>query len=252
MIAAPSPLREKQVARSSPVTPHAAATTIVHRNDDSPLASGTKRAAETLPCSLPKRKIVISSSGCGGGDDQLDGKEEEVDQSQTNEIVGKFNRLVKQYTQLEKDFVKLQRKHNELKANTVPRPNTEAANYILQLGNVLAPKSVEQEVNDKYGTLLGIDPGVLRMLKEETQTLTTRAIVRHLFPRNLRDSMKSDDFDDHRRSAIHDYVKLIHSGEIYKKYKINEAINGVFRSSRYAKKQSVTSSKETAAQPLDV
>ncbi|CAF0787647.1 unnamed protein product [Didymodactylos carnosus] len=148
MIAAPSPLREKQVARSSPVTPHAAATTIVHRNDDLPLAPGTKRAAETLPCSLPKRKIVTSSSGCGGGDDQLHGKEEEVDQSQTNEIVGKFNRLVKQYTQLEKDFVKLQRKHNEVKANTVR--------------NVLAPKSVEREVNDKYGTSLGIDPGVLQ------------------------------------------------------------------------------------------
>ncbi|CAF0861421.1 unnamed protein product [Didymodactylos carnosus] len=146
------------------------------------------------------------------------------------------------------------------------RPGKKAREYFIQIGNLLSPAMANDQVYENYGLLLGFAPGILKLLKGDHQSTTTaRAIVRQLFPVNVRQEITKDDFKDERRQHIPgkldlislqkencssnvftmqysnindaDLVRLLHSDEQYEKYKINEAINDPFRSCRFAKNQ---------------
>ncbi|CAF1566568.1 unnamed protein product [Didymodactylos carnosus] len=100
----------------------------------------------------------------------------------------------------------------------------------------------EDSCQYQYEILVDLDAG---------QTLSARAIVRQLFPINVRQVMSRGDFNDPRRGFIHEFLKLVHPTEDYDKYRVNEAINGVFRSTRHSTALKVAAEKEDATPEVE-
>ncbi|CAF1058654.1 unnamed protein product [Didymodactylos carnosus] len=92
------------------------------------------------------------------------------DSADNKQLVTKLNQLLKQQLQLEKEHAKLQKKYDDLKINSIPMAN--------------------DQVYENYGPLLGLAPRILKLLKGDHQSTTARAIVRHLFPVNVRQEMR--------------------------------------------------------------
>ncbi|CAF4913972.1 unnamed protein product [Rotaria sp. Silwood1] len=169
--------------------------------------------------------------------------EKQVKKSGTyDELLVKYQNLSERYKRLKNQVTYLQEQNEMLNATMLPMPPPEIQQWFVHTAQRFENKPLSGTVLRGFSTALDVPVNILISLKQNTGTLTARAIVRHLFPSKSR---TMDDMTDDIRQSILDFVKYCHPNEFFVRGKINEAINGPFRTANYAAVKRVLEQKAT-------
>ncbi|CAF3709174.1 unnamed protein product [Rotaria sp. Silwood1] len=157
--------------------------------------------------------------------------EKQVKKSGTyDELLVKYQNLSERYKRLKNQVTYLQEQNEMLNATMLPMPPPEIQQWFVHTAQRFENKPLSGTVLRGFSTALDVPVNILISLKQNTGTLTARAIVRHLFPSKSR---TMDDMTDDIRQSILDFVKYCHPNEFFVRGKINEAINGPFRTAKF-------------------
>lgn len=137
----------------------------------------------------------------------VDSEPEDLDINDENDpLIIKYNRLVKRLDRLQAVLHRLQKENDVLKRNTIGKflccsvcfllniwlifilaiPPPDVQKWFQHVAQRFENKPLSGSVLQKFSDELNIPVNVLISLKQETGTLTARAIVRYLFPSKRR------------------------------------------------------------------
>ncbi|CAF4507210.1 unnamed protein product [Rotaria sp. Silwood2] len=209
-------------------------------NEDANIAVGYSSNDEFLYLSNDKYDDDDDDDDCGIlQDSEADqttttiGKsgEKQVKKCETyDELLVKYKKLSDKYEILKNKVAALQKQNEMLNATMLPMPPPEIQQWFAHTAQRFENKPLSGTVLKDFSRVLKLPVNVLISLKQNTGTLTARSVVRHLF---LSKSRTTDDMTDDIRQSILDFMKYSHPNELFFRGKINEAINGPFRTAKF-------------------
>ncbi|CAF1483657.1 unnamed protein product, partial [Rotaria sordida] len=137
--------------------------------------------------------------------------EKQVKEGETyDELLVKYKKLSDKYQILKNKVTALQQQNEMLNATTLPMPPPEIQQWFVHTAQRFENKPLSGAVLKDFSRVLKLPVNVLISLKQNTGTLTARAIVRHLFPSKNR---TTDDMTENIRQSILDQIQSILASE---------------------------------------
>ncbi|CAF4029641.1 unnamed protein product [Rotaria sp. Silwood1] len=201
-----------------------------HRNESSQ-SSNSQIIINTQPRSIDNGQndaTVIDTSSSG--------QQERLFDLSNTELLSRYEYLSKKCNELQKDNADLSRECDHmtkeiqmLKRTTMPIPDAAGRQWFINMGKYFANKAPESDIS-KYATALKIDPRDLIDCIEDTISNTARQVIRLLYSSNQLLTLKGTEVPKATREIIKEFAES-QTGPISKR-QFNEAINGVFRSTK--------------------
>ncbi|CAF1332771.1 unnamed protein product [Rotaria sordida] len=137
--------------------------------------------------------------------------EKQVKKGETyDELLVKYKKLSDKYQILTNKVAALQQQNEMLNATMLPMPPSEIQQWFVHTAQRFESKPLSGTVLKDFSRVLKLPVNVLISLKQNTGTLTARAIVRHLFPSKNR---TTDDMTENIRQSILDQIHSILASE---------------------------------------
>ncbi|CAF1293920.1 unnamed protein product [Rotaria sordida] len=137
--------------------------------------------------------------------------EKQVKEGETyDELLVKYKKLSDKYQILKNKVTALQQQNEMLNATMLPMPPPEIQQWFVHTAQRFENKPLSGTVLKDSSRVLKLPANVLISLKQNTGTLTARAIVRHLFPSKNR---TTDDMTENIRQSILDQIQSILASE---------------------------------------
>ncbi|CAF4916076.1 unnamed protein product [Rotaria sp. Silwood1] len=205
-----------------------------HRNESSQ-SSNSQIIINTQPRSIDNGQndaTVIDTSSSG--------QQERLFDLSNTELLSRYEYLSKKCNELQKDNADLSRECDHmtkeiqmLKRTTMRKflaiPDAAGRQWFINMGKYFANKAPESDIS-KYATALKIDPRDLIDCIEDTISNTARQVIRLLYSSNQLLTLKGTEVPKATREIIKEFAES-QTGPISKR-QFNEAINGVFRSTK--------------------
>ncbi|CAF3854904.1 unnamed protein product [Rotaria sp. Silwood1] len=205
-----------------------------HRNESSQ-SSNSQIIINTQPRSIDNGQndaTVIDTSSSG--------QQERLFDLNNTELLSRYEYLSKKCNELQKDNADLSRECDHmtkeiqmLKRTTMRKflaiPDAAGRQWFINMGKYFANKAPESDIS-KYATALKIDPRDLIDCIEDTTSNTARQVIRLLYSSNQLLTLKGTEVPKATREIIKEFAES-QTGPISKR-QFNEAINGVFRSTK--------------------
>ncbi|CAF4001391.1 unnamed protein product [Rotaria sp. Silwood2] len=201
-----------------------------HRNESS------QSSNSQIIINTQRRSIDNDQNDATVIDSSSSGQQERLFDLSNTELLSRYEYLSKKCNELQKDNADLSRECDRmtkeiqmLKRTTMPIPDAAGRQWFINMGKYFANKAPESDIS-KYATALDVDRRDLIDCIEDTTSNTARQVIRLLYSSNQLLTMKGTQVPKATRSVIKEFAES-QKGPISKR-QFNEAINGVFRSTK--------------------